>query len=279
MAQLEIADVVEQIREEIEVDTQGKGKASIRATARLAGVDHESIRKSLVYSGDQRPTKLAQMLISHGFEGGNLEEWRLSGIPDTAISIILEYYAFDAGRYCTEQARLACKAFMTIGIRLWMQKIKGWEQHLPQPQLLVPSLEEISTLLDLTLGKAGLEPKLVAGAKLNAIGKRYPHLLKETEDAKSMLVVPVENKLLTPKQLGEILAERTNETWSSQRINKLLIEQGFQVRNRDGNPDYLPTEKGKAYSQLTLNTAKGRDKTVQHLKWLEIVLETIEIAS
>ncbi|BAZ19033.1 prophage antirepressor (plasmid) [Calothrix sp. NIES-4071] len=32
------------------------------------------------------------------------------------------------------------------------------------PQLPIPSLEEISTLLDLTLGKAGLDQKIVAGA-------------------------------------------------------------------------------------------------------------------
>ncbi|OKH31169.1 hypothetical protein NIES2101_41790 [Calothrix sp. HK-06] len=144
------------------------------------------------------------------------------------------------------------------------------------PQLPIPSLEEISTLLDLTLGKAGLEPKLVAGAKLNAMGKRYPHLREEAEEAKSMLIIPVEAKLLAPKQLGEILTERTGEAWSSQRVNKLLIEQGFQVRNPEGNPDYCPTEKGKAYSQLTLGTAKGRDKTVQHLRWFETVLSTME---
>ncbi|MBW4511736.1 MAG: hypothetical protein KME64_35325 [Scytonematopsis contorta HA4267-MV1] len=280
MAQLEIADVVEQIREEIEVDTQGRGKASIRATGRLAGVSDMALRKAF-NSANLEPSELAKKLIQQGFTCANLNNWSTAGIPDIAIAIILEYYGLDAGKNCTEQAKLAYKAFATIGIRSWMQRIKGWEQQeqQPQPQLPIPSLEEISTLLDLTLGKAGLEPKLVAGAKLNAIGKRYPHLLKETEDAKSMLVVPVENKLLTPKQLGEILAERTNETWSSQRINKLLIEQGFQVRNRDGNPDYLPTEKGKTCSQLTLNTAKGRDKTVQHLRWLEVVLETIETAS
>lgn len=145
-----------------------------------------------------------------------------------------------------------------------------------QPKLSIPTLEEISSLLDLTLGKAGLEPKLVAGAKLNAIGKRYPHLREEAEEAKLMLLVPVEDKLLAPKQLAEILTERTSETWSAQRVNKMLIEQGFQVRNPEGNPHYLPTDKGKAHSQLTLGTAKGRDKTVQHLRWFESVLEIIE---
>lgn len=110
------------------------------------------------------------------------------------------------------------------------------------------------------------------------MGKRYPHLLLEAEEAKSMLLIPVEDKLLAPKQLGEILTERSGETWSPQRVNKLLIEQGFQVRNPEGNPDYLPTDKGKAHSQLTLGTAKGRDKTVQHLRWFESVLEILSSA-
>lgn len=281
MTQIEIASVVEQIRDEVEVDGTGKGKASIRATGRLAGVSDMALRKAF-NSANHSPSELAKKLTSQGFECANLAGWATDGIPDIAIAIILEYYALDAGKNCTEQAKLAYKAFATIGIRTWMQQIKRWEQQAPQPQpqpqLPIPTLEEISTLLDLTLGKAGLDIKLVAGAKLNAMSKRYPHLLPETEQAKSMLLVPVEQKLLAPKQLGEILAERTGEAWSSQRVNKLLIEQGFQVRNSDGNPDYLPTDKGKAHSQLTLGTAKGRDKTVQHLRWFETVLETIETA-
>jgi hypothetical protein len=38
MTQLVINDVVNQIQQEIQIDIQGHGKASIRATARLAGV-------------------------------------------------------------------------------------------------------------------------------------------------------------------------------------------------------------------------------------------------
>lgn len=39
-----------------------------------------------------------------------------------------------------------------------------------------------------------------SGAKLNAMGKRYPHLLQEVEEAKSMLLIPVEDNLLAPRQ-------------------------------------------------------------------------------
>ena len=278
MSNIELENVIQQIKSEIEIDALGRGKATIRATARLAGIDDKSLRTAFE-GAEQTPSQLATKLIRHGFEGAEQALWGQTGIPDMAIAVILEYYATDAGRYIKEQAKLAYKAFAAYGIRVWMQKIKGWEQETaPQQILPTPSLEEISTLLDLTLGKAGLEPKLVAGAKLNAIAKRYPHLRSEAEDAKSMLAVSVENKLLAPRQLGEILTEQTGDTWSPQRINKLLTEQGFQVRNLEGNPDYLPTDKGKPYSQMTLNTAKGRDKTVQHLRWFESVLEMMEMA-
>jgi hypothetical protein len=47
MSQIEITQVIEQIQEEIEVDELGRGKASVRATARLAGVDEKAIRNTL----------------------------------------------------------------------------------------------------------------------------------------------------------------------------------------------------------------------------------------
>ncbi|RUS94160.1 hypothetical protein DSM106972_094190 [Dulcicalothrix desertica PCC 7102] len=188
------------------------------------------------------------------------------------------------GTWVHSEVAIDCAQWVSVEFRIWanraLRQLISSQSVIEVPQqsqLPIPSLEEISTLLDLTLGKAGLEPKLVAGAKLNAIGKRYPHLRSEAEEAKLMLLVPVEDKLLAPTQLGEILTELTCETYSAQRVNKLLIEQSFQVRNPEGNPDYLPTEKGKPHSQLTLGTAKGRDKTVQHLRWFETVLEVMEV--
>ncbi|MBE9210647.1 hypothetical protein IQ244_29920, partial [Nostoc sp. LEGE 06077] len=47
MSQIEIAQIIEQIKQEISVDPNGQGKASIRATARLAGVSDMAIIKAL----------------------------------------------------------------------------------------------------------------------------------------------------------------------------------------------------------------------------------------
>ncbi|MBD2451243.1 hypothetical protein H6G76_29755 [Nostoc sp. FACHB-152] len=164
MSPIEIAQIIEQIKQEIEVDASGKAKASIRATARLAGVDEKAIRHTLE-NAEQKPSKLALMLIQHGFQSAELKEWKTNGIPDIAIAIIIEYYAFEAGRYCNPQARLVCRSFNTIGIRAWIQEKLGWtkkEQQPEQPptpalppveQRLQTLVEAMKTLADLTGGK------------------------------------------------------------------------------------------------------------------------------
>ncbi|QKQ75610.1 Bro-N domain-containing protein [Nostoc sp. TCL240-02] len=159
---------------------------------------------------------------------------------------------------------------------------KTGKYELPQaeqpPALPNPTAQEISDLFDLTLGGAGLDSKLIAGVKLNAIASYNPALLEAAEIAKSALAIPVDETLVRPTQLGEKLSAKTGQKWSAIKVNKLLMDLGFQIPNPDGkNPAYLPTEKGKDYSQLVLDTAKGRDKTVQSLQWHLSVLEAIEL--
>ncbi|MCC5639771.1 hypothetical protein LC593_28885 [Nostoc sp. CHAB 5844] len=124
----------------------------MKATARLAGVSDKAIGKALE-SANLEPSKLAQMLMQQGFNAANLNEWRTEGIPDIAIAIILEYYAFDAGRYCSAQARLVCRSFNTIGIRAWIQEKLGWtkpttsnETAMTQIQLLAAVAQQMAEL-------------------------------------------------------------------------------------------------------------------------------------
>ncbi len=97
MSQFPLENIVEQIHQEIEIDDFGRGKASIRATSRLAGVDDKSLRAAFL-SAEQSPSPLATKLIGHGFGSAEQISWSSVGIPDLAVSIVLEYYAFDAGR-------------------------------------------------------------------------------------------------------------------------------------------------------------------------------------
>lgn len=264
--------VIDQVRQEVSIDSQGKGKATIRATARLVGVNDMSISKAL-NTADLNPSKLAKHLIEQGFEGADQTEWKTEGIPDIAIASIAHYYAYEAGRYTTEQAKLVCKAFTAIGIRSWMQQIAGWT---PQPTS-TPTPQEINQTLDLIFGGTDLDPQLIAGVKCNAISTTYPQLKATTDIAKQALSIPVKEELLRPTAIAQKLEVKTDEKWSPVKVNKTLILQGFQERNPDGNPNYLPTEKGKPYSKLVLDTAKGRSKTVQSLLWYPSIVEAIEV--
>ena len=141
-----------------------------------------------------------------------------------------------------------------------------------------PSLQELSDFYELTLAKAGIDQRIVAGAKINGMTRYYPALTEAGEIGKSALAIPIESELVRPTALAEKLTETTGENWSAVRVNKLLVEQGFQTKNPEGkNPAYLPTEKGLEYGQLVLDTAKGRDKTIQSLLWHLSVLSALSV--
>ena len=151
------------------------------------------------------------------------------------------------------------------------------QEELPKFAPPIPTPAEISEVVDLMLGNTNLHPNLIAGAKGNAIARLHPQHAITIEAAKSALSIPIEAELVRPTALAERLSETTGESWTAIRVNKLLLEQGFQIKNPDGkNPAYLPTEKGKEYGQLVLDTAKGHGKTIQSLQWHLSVLEALE---
>lgn len=99
-----LASITSQIKSEITIDGDGKGKASIRAVARLMDVDHTSLLESLKTAGGISPSKLVVMLIEQGFE---LQQWNTKGIPIEAIVRIAHYYGYEAGKHCSRKARSA----------------------------------------------------------------------------------------------------------------------------------------------------------------------------
>lgn len=129
------------IRSEFSVNDQGQAFASRRAIARLAGVSHVSIGNLLdkIAVNLDLPESI-EILRGQDFEGVNL-------IPDTVASRIIEYYAFDAKRYCTEQAKRVYKAFGAIGFRSWVQTELGWQYSQPKlPQTYAEALLEAGRL-------------------------------------------------------------------------------------------------------------------------------------
>ncbi|MBD6621260.1 hypothetical protein FNW02_37630 [Komarekiella sp. 'clone 1'] len=151
MSQIEIAKIIEQISQEIQIDVNGQGKASVRATARLADVNDAGLLRNLRTAADKTHSKLVEKLIRKGFEPAEIWGWSESGIPDIAVATIIHYYGYEAGKRCTLQATLVCEAFESIGVRAWIQDKLGWtkpaahsETAMTQIQLLAAIAQQMA---------------------------------------------------------------------------------------------------------------------------------------
>lgn len=109
---------------------------------------------------------MAQSLLEKGFQ---VTGYAKNGIPDIDLACILEYYAFDAGRYCTETARLVYRAFAAIGIRQWIRDTVGfrtdYEATNPYVHILVGTWKEEREL--------GIPVRKEFNSFLKQIGKPY----------------------------------------------------------------------------------------------------------
>jgi prophage antirepressor-like protein len=130
--------------------------------------------------------------------------------------------------------------------------------------------EAVSAVFSVT----NLDKNLVAGVIANAIAKQYPSLAPAMEESKQQLLIPSEEKLLNATELAALYSDRSGiKVKSAIAMNKLLECAGLQKRNPDGNPSWLPIGSGNEFSCLILETAKGRDKTIQSLKWYPSVVD------
>ena len=237
----------ENIKSEFTLDSQGKASASQRATARLCGVSLEAIRKLLLKLSDNLDVpKILKSYAGYSFKGDNL--------PDSVVALIIEYYAFEAGRYCTKQAKLVFRAFATVGFRVWAQQQLGWQKK--EPKL---SLEEIAFFANFAseaAQNAGVSKAVAESLKLDSVmqikSEAKPLLLPHKKAIAS--ANPLPEKALSPTEVGEELAKRLKlEKVSARAVNKRLLELEFQVSIKRAKKStgkivhdyYQATEKGK----------------------------------
>jgi hypothetical protein len=274
MSQIEVSQIIEQIKQEITVDADGQGRASIRATARLADVQDSSLRRALS-SAALSPSVLAKSLIEQGFTPAALETWN-QGIPDMGVAAVIEYYAFDAGRYCKQQARLVCKAFNRIGVRAWMQDITGWAKSATQqpeqpPKGIAPSHE--AAQLALLVGEfAGLEKSLTAQLAVNAATAVNPVLKPAADELKTAIASTntAEDAFLNATQIGEVVG------MTARAVNNWLVHSGLQYRTEDKKIPYRPTESGKQWGRMVPALARSSNQTVFQLRWLPTVTQLFQ---
>lgn len=122
--------IEKQIASDIRIDAQGKATFSIRAVARLAGLDHSTLVKAFL-GGGKTPHKMTEFLIQQGVGGGDFSTYGTDGVPDIAAGLVVSYYAMLAGERCTKQALQTVLAFNIIGMRVYAQKITQWQPEQP----------------------------------------------------------------------------------------------------------------------------------------------------
>lgn len=85
------------------------------------------------------------------------------------------------------------------------------------------------------------------------------------------LHAPVQEQVFTPTQIGEML----NPKLSGQKVNKLLAELGYQVKEGEF---WLMTEKGKSLGELMDTQKRHSDGTpVKQLKWYQSIVACLEM--
>lgn len=117
----ELSHIPSEFSKEFNVDAKGRVTASRRAIARLAGVSDVAVGKLLkrIEGANLPNSRHLESFTRKSFEGANL--------PDVLGAAIISYYAYEAGRYCTEQAKDVAFSFQAIGFRTWVQQELGWK--------------------------------------------------------------------------------------------------------------------------------------------------------
>jgi hypothetical protein len=110
-----------------------------RALAKVSGVAHTSIlRLSESWQeegGALRGGKMAEILAGNGFDGDALYVRTKQGaqtilaFPDNVCMAILEYYAFEAGRHCTEEAKNNFRILARKSLREFIYRMTGYDPN------------------------------------------------------------------------------------------------------------------------------------------------------
>ncbi|NET40566.1 BRO family protein [Okeania sp. SIO2B3] len=106
------------------IDKSGEGRCSFPGVAELCGIDHEDLIALLEVSLEEKKysffPRLVQSLVSGGIDRDEFLIWKKKGIPVVAASLIIEYYAFGAGKHRTDIARKTYRSFSTTSLQDWI---------------------------------------------------------------------------------------------------------------------------------------------------------------
>ena len=254
----------EDIRSEFSVNGDGQAFATRRAIARLAGVALNSIQSLLLKIADQQnPIETFETFAGQSFDSDQ-------PIPDTLVSLILEYYAYEChSRYRSQQAKQVCRVFRSIGFRVWVQNELDWQP--PQPRTITsPSSFDALEYAKKALSLCGLESPVVESWGLVTLASKIDTANREIYlDAQKLIASSIElpETLSTVTEVCSVY-EIDGVKMTPRDMNKMLCKLGLQVSTRDakGRIQYQLTELGDGLGKLTL-TSTSEGKNVAQLKW------------
>lgn len=239
---------------------EGKhARMSYRKVAEITMTTHQTVSN---WTGKLTDVNKAENIIDKGFSGGELKDF-------------VTYLALDAKRISDEVRNHNIKLLADAsdyGFQMLIDKMAGIEFKATNSSEL--SLDEAKTVLDLVLGYATYAtPEEKTQMVINSLNNCFPNLanLLNPIQAQARIATANDNIPLTPTQLGEKIG------LSARKINKMLIDKGFQVKNDEAKsrrePDYLLTDTGKEFGKYVTSTGKSGDNTLyQQLRWYESVL-------
>lgn len=228
----------EQIEKEISINEMGIGKATVRGCARLSGASQQALSKAFNLDNLGK-SKLSTFLMEWGIELDNQSSFLSEGIGDIACSLIVKYYAFFAGRYCNDQAKQMDMAMSAVGVRKWMQELKGWQSPTPPetPQTYLEALKALVAKEEekerLKLEKELLE---IENQQLEGENERLSEEVDELFSHSSIIRIAKFNEV-----------PETNFKWS--KLKSAAIKLGLEVKKVDcprfGKKNLYPHEAWK----------------------------------
>ncbi|NEZ64628.1 hypothetical protein D0962_17845 [Leptolyngbyaceae cyanobacterium CCMR0082] len=279
-----MSDLVEfrNIADEITIrESDGVAIVSIRAAGRLAGRGENALRKHFE-GAHLKQGKLTEMLANKGFDAAHLSCFSESGVPDQALGVILKYYAYKAGRWCTARAEHACDQFQEMGIRATCYAAKGLVQINPvseEKSQQILDRPDVPQIIQAAEGYERFNGSAYAQSYYHQkLAKHYPALAGEPLPAKERASLKSSERLLTPTEIAEELGItcKTTPSPDPKAVNRLLQDLGYQEKIGKKSP-WSATEKGDPFSDrkpVSTNSKSDKDQ----LLWFASILDVLRNA-
>lgn len=120
-----------------------------------------------------------------------------------------------------------------------------------------------------------LEQEFRDGVVIEGLVKKHPELGDALRQYKPKLLIDA--PLLSPTEIALKLEAKDGIKRSGIAINKMLKEQGFQVKTGDKKLAYRAIGQGIEFSKVIADTAVGHGKTVTALRWYESIVDLLTV--